>query len=216
MRDLCFIKYNDALGHIKEGDVLLFRKPKSWVSGLIRAYGDSLYSHVGLASWVYSRMGMPETLECLEFKEWIGSRAVNLRNYVKQFNGHIDVFAPAPYFMKSVWDCETQSRKQEKIFFRGKLLTNELRGLTGLPYGWSRIWTMAVRGFFSYRLLFANPADYDDKLEDEPYPVCSSIISWCFSKHFVDLVPQFDDRLVSPGRVASSSLLTYQFTLTSG
>lgn len=105
----CHVKYDDAEKFLREGDVLLFRR-SGLVSRLIRSAGRSPYSHCGLVSICYDKTGDAQLIECLEFKEWIGSRAVSLRNYLNVFDGEIDVFSPSLYAVKTYWDCEAQKK----------------------------------------------------------------------------------------------------------
>lgn len=201
----CYITYDKAEKLIKEGDVLLFRNTGPLAS-FIRAATDSSYSHVGLASWY------EDILECLEFKEWIGSRAVNLKNYVENYFGEIDIFTPHCYSIITEFDCGTLVRKETKVLFRGKKITNEFRYLTGLPYGWKRIWQIAARR--TYRMFRPYNEEYEDKLAEKIiYPICSSAVAYCYNKHYVDLVRCKMDELVTPGDIAKSSVLNYLATI---
>jgi hypothetical protein len=204
----CIIPYTKAEQLIREGDVLLFRK-ESVFSFFVRVAGESPYSHVGLASWVFNELGERARLECVEFKEWVGGRAVSLRNYVEQNPGMIDVFTPNLYHMYTVFDCNTLERNAIKTYFNGRDVTNELRRLTGLPYGWSRIWDIIKRTFLP--LTFG---EFEDKKDEELiYPVCSTAIAYCYGKHFADLTHLTPHNRMEPGDIGRSPVLNYLFTL---
>lgn len=210
----CIIPHKEAEGYLNEGDVLLFRKPRSLLSNFIRASSDSPYSHAGLVSFSYNKQGERSSVECVEFKEWYGGRSVSLANYVQQYDGEIDVFSPHPYSIVTYWNCEARRRVTERKLFKGRFITSELRNLTGLPYGWTRIFKLAARSLFTFRFWFRSDEDYDDTVAKElVYPVCSTAVAWCYAKHYVDLTPQRADHLITPGDLSRSSLLSYVFTL---
>lgn len=207
----CYLTYEEAEPLLKEGNVLFFSKPGP-ISFLVRSAGSSRYSHVGIVSTAYNERGEKVNIECLEFKEWIGSRATSLYNYIQSWKGEIDVYAAAPYTTRTIFDCVTRTFKNEKVYFRGRAITNEMRRLTGLPYGWERIWKIFKRKTIWYFWPYKN--EFDDAVAKELiYPVCSSAIAYCFSKYFADLVPNKADEFCEPGNLANSSLLTYVFSL---
>jgi len=89
-----------------------------------------------------------------------------------------------------------------------------MRGMTSLPYGWSRIWTMALGSFVTWRYFFSHKDELDDEITELKYIVCSNVIAYCFSKHYVDLTHEKNDNYISPSDLSRSSLLNYLFTLT--
>lgn len=220
----CYIPFNEAKCLLSEGDVLLFRNTKSWWSTFIRASGDSTYSHCALVSFTYDnicKVGEGDKqeenspiIEATEFKEWLGGRSVNLERYIDCYGGEIDVFVPNKFHQKQNFDCNLRLIKTETIYLNGRKITNEMRRMTGLPYGWSRIWNLALRSFVTWRYLFSNEKDYSDELKDIIYPVCSNTIAYCFSKHYVDLLHEKADEYIVPGSLANSPILSYAFTLT--
>jgi len=203
---------------IHEGDVLLFRG-FSFSSKIIAQFTGGIHSHAAMASW---SNGM---IECIEFREWKGGRTVNLANEVKlREDGCIDVFRPCPLVvnLKSEYDSTelvNGSHKfildvySENIEYNGaaKAATNEMRKLTGLPYGWGRIWDIAKRKLLILRWF------YKPRVEDEEdngvYPVCSTAVAAAVRKHYTDLVHLRPDQNTSPSDLARSPLLNYLFTI---
>lgn len=200
------ISWSKAKPLIKESDVLLFRG-HGLVSWLIQRAGGGVYSHVGIAS-VHG-----ETLECVEFREFKGGRTVNLETQLSD-EGHIDVFRPIPKI--------TQFRVEERA---GNIIIKEvekvfkpyccslfMRNLTGLPYGWKRIWLMARHKIPFLRCLV--PINQEDAFYmSEIYPVCSTAIAETFERCYVDLVPCKPNVLIEPSDLARSPVLQYLFTI---
>ena len=205
------IKYEDAKNIIQEGDVLLFRG-QGVFSWFIQKVGQGEYSHVGLASWVYDKAQKKHSLECVEFREFRGGRAISLEQYVRANPGIIDVYRAASPQYKSYYYNFGQNKIVSKQFdFDGRAITNCMRRQTGLPYGWARIWWLA-KFYLPILRLFSSGA-FDDN-EKVVYPVCSTAIAACFSKHFVDLTHHRSDNWMEPSDVARSPILHYLFTLT--
>lgn len=105
--DYCLVKYSAARHLIKEGDILLFRGT-GIISRMVKIAGGGLYSHVGIASKYVDKTNHESKIECLEFKEWIGSRAVSLETYVKNKPAIIDVFRAIPEIKTNVFLCKTR------------------------------------------------------------------------------------------------------------
>lgn len=208
----CIIKYNEALKYINEGDVLLFRG-NSFVSAIIQAIGEGYYSHVGMASWVFNDKGEKGFLECIEFREWIGSRAINLKNYIDDNPGRIDVFRPIPKYSQAVYSCKQRKLDVVEIVYDGKKLTNEFRELTGLPYGWNRILWLAKFHLFGLRLFNWQAGLEDIESKHELYPVCSTVVAYLFAKHYTRLLHYRSSSRTEPSDVARSPILNYMFTL---
>ncbi len=204
------VKFKDAKELIQEADVLLFRT-SGLVPYLIKTASQGPYTHVGLASWVYNARSEPMYLECVEFREWKGGRAVNLEQQVRFHNRQIDVYRSSNPFVELYYN-DGQIHAIEHHFY-GRDITNCLREVTGIPYGWSRIWWLAKHHFIGTRLWLPKESD-DDTLEDEViYPVCSTVISHCFHKHFSDLTHNRSNSRMEPSDIARSPLLNYLFTL---
>ena len=205
-------KYNEVKHLINEGDILLYRG-NSFVSRMINAYGGGIHSHVAIASW--SNGGAKNgILECLEFKEWKGSRATSLERQVWENNGLIDVFRVSPTRIELNFDSEADIIKSRKVLFDAKAITNCMRRLTGLPYGYKRIWWIARHKLPLMRLLYDIEASVQDSSGNELInPVCSTSISYCFSKNNFDLVKNRHYNWTEPADIARSNLLNYLFTL---
>lgn len=210
------IPYICARQYIKEGDVLLFRST-SLLGSIIAATGNGKYSHVGLASWVFDRFGNKLHLECVEFREFKGGRAINLSTYINDGNTIIDVYRPAAYMYSCNWDNKTNHLIENNSKFEGRKITTCLRNMTGLPYGWARIWYLAkfYLPFIRYIFRFLSKEHLDDDLKDVIYPICSTAVAYCFSKEFVDLTHHRSDHRMEPSDIARSPILNYLFTLTS-
>jgi hypothetical protein len=207
-----YLPYSEAKELIQEGDILLFRG-KTVFSWLIMRASDGLYSHVGIASWVFNDKNEKVELEVIEFKEWKGSRAVSLENYVAQWPGRIDVFRPNPSHTWLEFDPETKTVRRHKLFFFGRTITAAFRKLTGLPYGWKRIWWLA-KNHFIFSRAFADPNSFDDTLkEKDVYPVCSTAVAYLFHKYYIDLVHFRSNERTEPSDISRSPILNYLFTL---
>ena len=70
---MILVPYHEAKPYIEEADVLLFRG-KGLSSWLIKRYGSGVHSHAGMAHWD------GDNLECEEFREFKGGRAVSLKS----------------------------------------------------------------------------------------------------------------------------------------
>lgn len=204
--------FKEAEPLIEEGDVLLFRG-KGWISKLLRISGEGLHTHVGIASWHNGHSSHRGILECVEFREWKGGRAVNLKYQVETNNCTIDVYRPIPYFSTVYYDDANKRVSSYRKEFDGKLVTNTMRKMTGLPYGWTRIWWIAKHKMIGLRLFVDYNSLVDDQLEDLIYPVCSTAVAYSFSKHGFDLVKNRSDQWTEPAHIATSARLNYLFTL---
>lgn len=205
-----YLSYDEACKFVQEGDVLLFRG-SGFVPYLIKTASQGPYTHVGLASWVHDKAGNRIYLECVEFREWKGGRAVNLRKQVEFFNRQIDVYRasspfPEPYF-------EDGEIKQKEIHFNGRAITNCLRKVTGIPYGWRRIWWLGKHHFLGTRLWLPEESNEDVLEDDLIYPVCSTVVAHCFHKNFTDLTHNRSNLRMEPSDIARSPILNYLFTL---
>lgn len=221
-----YYRYVDIKPHINEGDVLLFRG-QGLISKLIGSSSESLYSHVGIASWINGNANTSHgILECVEFREGsliagmlglsgAGSgRSVNLYQEVKKHSGRIDVYRPNPVF----YNCEFNSVNRQFVVtkkkFDGKKVTTTMRQLTGRDYDWNRIWWMFKHKLLIWKI-FGNFEDINDDSYDEDvvYPVCSTSISYAFHKNGFDLVKNKSYNATEPGHIAMSSELNYLGTL---
>jgi hypothetical protein len=206
------LNYSRARQLIQEGDVLLF-KGTAIYSFLIKRASVGQYSHVGIASWV----GPPNTpeglLECVEFKEWRGGRAINLDYYAENYKGSIDVYRPVPFFSDLNFDETTDEVNFKRIPFEPNKVTNKMRRMTGLPYGWLRILWIAVFKMPFIRYLIPIGILTDDTVKHIVYPVCSNVVSYCFSLFNFDLIKNRSDEWTEPSDISKSARLNYLFTL---
>ncbi len=207
------IPYKEIRNYINEGDVLLFRG-KGFISKFISAPSETTYSHIATSSWVNGNSNTDDgSLECVEFREGSGGRAINLSHAVKSNPDAIDVYRPSSRFEKIIFNNNLKTTKSEWIKFNGKKVTHTMRKMTGLPYGWKRIWWMAKHKLAIIRLLVDKSKLMHDELQDIIYPVCSTAISYSFNTHGYDLIRNRSDEATEPGDIAKSPLLNYLFTL---
>lgn len=195
---------------LEEGDVLLFRGT-GIVSTLIKRAGEGKYTHVGVASAV--RDNGDKIWECIEFREWKGGRAVNLKNYCDTPGITIDVYRPVPH-KKILTFNDEHKIVEEEIPFDGKAVTNTMRKMSGLPYGWKRIWWIAQHKLAFLRIFYNIDSVVDDSRE-LIYPVCSTSVAYSFSKIGYDLTHHRSDNAMEPSDVARSPLLFHIFTIES-
>lgn len=199
------IPFSKAYSLIQEGDILLFRG-QGFVAKAIQITGKGLYSHAALASW------SGHILECVEFREWKGGRTVSLLTQAKQFPKLIDVYrvASPQTICQPQWNNGELEIIKKEIVYNGRDVTNTMRQLTGLSYGYKRIlWLMAYHAPISRWFI---PAEIDDKKEDI-YPVCSTAVSAAIRQNYVDLVPFKSDSQMEPSDIARSCMTYYLFTI---
>jgi hypothetical protein len=206
MKSMTQINYQRAKHLLKEGDVLLFRG-STWASFFIGRAGEGIHTHVAVASL------HNDTWECVEFKENSGGRAVNLERQVKENAGYIDVFRPDSEFNSYYYLENKNEVKKGKKQFDGACITRAMRKMTGLPYGWRRIWWIMRHKLAGVRLLYDAEKIVDDTLTDIVYPVCSTSLAYAFSKCGFDLVKMRADEWTEPADIARSAKLNYLFTL---
>jgi hypothetical protein len=216
-------KYQNVKHLIREGDVLLF-KGKGWFSGAVRAWGQSTYTHVGVASWAYKPNDPDGILEVVEFREGSilagilglsGSgegRAVSLLRQVNKYKDSIDVYRPVSVFSQSSYDPVQKTVLSFEIPFDGIKVTSTIRYLTGLPYGWKRVWWI-IKSKFAFGLFTDYSKNMADDAVDIIYPVCSSVVAYAFNSNGYDLIMNRSDEWTTPGDIAGSPRLSYLFTL---
>lgn len=212
------VTYEEAKLLIREGDVLLF-KGASFSSGWIKWAGSGPYSHVGMASRVIFDEQL--IIECVEFREWKGGRTVNLEHYLHKQDGvRIDVYrmSETAQVLRAIVDESKSPRvvvvQRFDFQYNGYAAVYEMRKLTGLPYGWKRIWLMA--SYHIPLLRFMREPAIEDKSENgKLYPVCSTAVAAAIRRTFVDLVPNLADHEVTPSHLARSTHLHYLFSIKS-
>jgi hypothetical protein len=212
------IKFDTALDLVEEADILLFRS-NGYFSSYIRRLGEGNYSHVGLATWHNGKRRWytgESMLEITEFKEWKGGRTVDLATAYKKdiIAGNIDVYRVNQPLIKWYYDKDSNEIKSEEVIFNSKDVTNYLRSLTGLPYGWAKIWWIFQHKLFRLFYDFNISNDYSKFDPEAIYPVCSTAVAASFSKYGYDLTHNLADEWVEPSAVSRSALCSYLFTLT--
>jgi len=204
-----YVPYREkARDLIQEGDVLLFRG-RGIVSKAIQKVTQGRYSHVGLASWHSNDNNI---LELVEFREWKGGRTTNFSRNLEKFDRQIDVYRVLSPKKVVTFNQDDLSFSERWVNFNPHDVTYELRKMTGLPYGLRRIWWMAKFYMFGLRFLINDPTIYDDESREVVFPVCSTAVAACFSKHGFDLIQNRSDERTTPVDIARSPLLSYMFT----
>ncbi len=153
-------------------------------------------------------------LECVEFTEKNGGRTVSLKIYLEQEKRReIDVYRLISSRIAIEFNSNTKEVTERKIELDAKALTNCMRKMTGLPYGWKRIWWIATHKMAGFRLLHNPASTIDDTYREEIiYPVCSSALAHCCSKVDYDVIKNKADGWTEPAHFANSPLLSYLFT----
>lgn len=210
IHDRILLPYKDAKLLLQEADVLLFRG-NAWYSFLIQKAGWSEYSHVGMIS---RHNGPDSDIELVEFHGYKGGGATtNFDNSFPEFSGQIDVYRPVSWYRKQSFNKNTQQVEEETILLDRKAITKTMRSLTGLPYGWRRIWWMTKKQLFGLRLFYNTEDLTSDEIESIIYPVCSTAVAYSFAKNNYDLLKERSDQWMRPGDIANSPLLNYLFTI---
>jgi hypothetical protein len=203
------IDFKDAKAYIQEADILLFRG-KGWISKIIGTAGCGVHSHVAMASW---HNGDNALLECVEFYEKAGGRTINLETLNNNDDRMIDVYRVVDQKQVITFDPNDSSITHRTVDLDRKKVTNNLRKLTGLPYGWRRLLWIAKAKMVGFRLFFDYQDLINDDIVDVVYPVCSSALAYSFSQTGFDLVPNKGDGWTEPADIARSGLINYLFTL---
>jgi len=186
--DATVVPYNAARGKIRDGDVLLFRRRRGFLSKLIAVAGRSEYCHAAMAAWWNDR------LMCLETVQGCGGRAVLLSTLVEDAPGRIDVFRALPKLRR----------------FRRLSAVEAMIEITGRRYGWPALVKAALVHLPMVRFLVR--AETNDAA-DGHLPFCSQAVAWAYRLGGLDLAPNLADRQTEPGDLARSAALEYRFTL---
>lgn len=206
------VSYKTAKPLINEADILLFRG-RGLISRLIASQSDTNYSHVALASWSNGDANTEDgMLECVEFREGFGGRTVNLEIEAKNNSGIIDVYRPIPRFSNLIYNEKTSEVSYVVKEFNGKAVSRVMRKMTGLPYGWKRIWWIIKNKLVFFRLLSKDRL-MNDKLDAIVYPVCSTAVAHAFNINGYDLLNNKSDCWTEPGHISLSPRIQYLFTI---
>lgn len=200
------IKYSDAEKLIEEGDVLLFRHGEfPSIGWWISMYTGGAYSHVGVAH------RHDEHLFCVEFREFIGGRAVSLATQVKKFPNTIDVFRPAKKISNAVLEDEAVKYIDREFSPEiAKEITGTVIRLTGQNYGWYNIWKIVQ--YYIPILRLTRERSLKDTLEATIF-VCSTAVAHAFRKHYYDPVNFVPDDITTPVDLSRSPIFNYLFTI---
>ena len=211
--DRIYVPYKDARELIQEADLLLYRG-KAWHSYCIQRATRSEHSHIGLASWHNGVNKTKATLETIEFHGFRGGGVTfKVSNLFPKYSKLIDVYRPNKTCEHIIYNTISKQIETHLDTFDGKAITNTMRGLTGLPYGWKRIWWFIKSYFFGFRFFYDIENLTSDEIKDIIYPVCSTAIAYSFSKNKFKLIHARADDWTQPGDFAMSPMTNYLFTL---
>lgn len=206
------LPYSEGYYLVKDADVLLFRCPVfPQVGWWIGKYSRSVYSHAALAYWHNGE------LYCLEFREFIGSRMILLKNYTPctfdvfraldsvkyEYIVKDENYKVCPYYTKSSSIDLNQTRKQK--------ICEHALSLLGNKYDWWTILQLVKRYIPFYRMFVGEPENKDDS--DPTGFVCSTLITFLYRKYYIDPVPCLPDNLTQPSDLAKSFLFNRILTL---
>lgn len=185
------VRLSEAVWHIDEGDLLLFRGG-GLVGRMIGRVGRGRHSHAAVAAWWH---GVPM---CLEVREWHGGRAVTLASQVRRFPGAIDVYA-------------ANTDRFPDLDRRNAVV--EMIALAGCDYGWVNVIKAAMLHMPFIRLI--HKADVNDETVSDRPPFCSAAVARSYRLGGkIDPVPGMADRYVEPADLARSAIYKYYCTLT--
>jgi hypothetical protein len=190
---LTTIDYRDARKWIASGDVLLFRDVPAWRGGHwysapFRVATRSRYTHAGMAAWAGGR------LLVLQSTAW-GSRKPALSALVRRYPGSIDVYRIRP-----------------GIQFAANNVAQVMLESVRHSYGWYSLSKVVLCHIAGLRWLVRTDEN-DDAVSDHK-PFCSEAVARAYRLGSrLDLVPNCADAYTTPGDLARSALLRYEFTL---
>lgn len=176
----------DALVHVRDGDLLLFRRSK-----LVAHLGRGVHSHAAMAAWWHGEVFV------LEVTPWYGGRAVTLASQVKRYPGQIDLFVANA--------CGTF------VHFDRTGAVRAMQQLMGMPYGWGTVARLLLRRLPLGRVIF--PPELVDPLTLGRGAICSQAVAWATrTGGGVDPVPYLADRATEPADLARSLFYRYRLT----
>jgi len=204
------LSYEKGKNLIREADVLLFRAGDfPGVGWWIGKYTRSSYSHAGLAHWE------DDTLYCVEFREFVGSRKYPMDKYIEEKNT-IDVFRSLETIIAPcVIPGEPPKLCYKEYNFtadKAECVINAAMNLIGTKYSYWTIWQMLKTYIPIVRLRtkIVKNGEADPKKF-----VCSTLVTYAYRKCFVDPIPFLSDEYTAPGDLARSGLFSYLFTINS-
>ncbi len=192
------MRYDDARKIIRPGDLALYYRPRSLVARLQDRTGNSHAAMIDV---------LRGTAMILEFKEWIGSRAVTLKGQVYRNPAVINIYRPTCSPAAADVAATLWLRQMGRSYSLWALVLN---GVAGFP-----VIKFAVDRFTRSRI---DPQDTTPSPWDEGR-VCSGV-GWAYRVAALpekwDPVPRLNDRLITPGilgRSASFELIASALTL---
>lgn len=189
---------------IKEADLLFVDGVNWFTSTFIKWWTKSQYSHVAMASWSFDSL-----LEIVEFLPNRGGGATtSYDNYFPKYSGRVDIYRPDPRYINMTFEPINKIICEEYIELKSKDITNTMRELTGIPYGYYRIWKMFTE-------LFSSSVKTLTKTNNSPiiYPVCSTAVAYSFEKNGFILLRHRNYEWLAPGDLAVSPVLNYLFSI---
>lgn len=197
----------DVVNDIWNGDLLLFRR-----RSIISIYGRGEYSHAAMAGWWsgYLQGRDNAQLMALESREFIGSRAVLLENYIEKCPAGIDVYRP------QLPDGEGHRRE---------LAFAEARRKLGRPYSYAGVLLAGASHVPGLRFVRKFETDDDARnpfygdgeaqlQEPDPREHCSQFYNSAWRHGAgIDWVPNVPDHLTEPSDLGRCYGMEYMFTL---
>ena len=165
---------------MKDGDILLFR-PTSIMGYIAAFFTWSRYSHAAIVEVID---GVPY---CLEVREFLGGRKIELKKYLEESPTVIEVWRPI-FVPHSSFGKQVVSRMSDYI---------------NTKYGWYHV-IMAV--------VLRGVRCYGGECSKHP-PFCSEVVSRSYRECGIDLRPDIPDRFTVPGDLAKSHKIQMVDTL---
>lgn len=200
------LTYQHARSLIRECDILLF-KPQSLICRLWTRVLHSPYFHVALASW------HNHILEYIEFNTRCGGETASLDTLMSLKRVSFDVYRPSTNRQTIYYNNYDNTVHIEQQLLHPRKITDRMRNLTGLPYGWLRIWWWITQVIPFTRLIYNMKTLINDR-KKILHRVCASSVANCFSEENFDLVKQKADTYITPLDLSQSTSLNYLFTVT--
>ena len=171
---------------LQTGDILLFF-PGSIIGRIAAFFTGGVYSHAALVSVENG------TVYCLEIREFLGGRKIELKKYLQE--------EPATF---EVWRLK---RTLPDFFYT--LVAEKMAEFVGVKYGWvyvlQAVLLRSALTFFGGR--FGRRVwRYFDESEKHP-PFCSEAVSIAYRTAGMDLCPKIPDRFIFPGDLVKSTYL---------
>lgn len=209
------LEYSKYKHLIHNADVLLFHFfPKCTNVGYwIAKYTNSPYSHAGLADWHDGEV------QCLEFREFKGSREYPIPKYLEE-GARIDVFRATPVVEIPYIDFgDPENPKTDVLRYTftddiAKKILDTAHSLLGRDYSWWTIWQLS-KTFIPFVRLGQDPqfTQHKNGPPDEQQFVCSTLVSYSYRLHYADPVTFLSDSYTTPGDLARSELFVKLFEI---